>query len=215
MKVTEPGPPRRIYGFTPWGRPIFEDPTAEPKEPRMIGRHPFQPSQEYPMICGVCNKTMARHTYDESQEPTRPTVDTRPDTGTGDPIPWIRHRPTVDEYYLGIARAVAARAECSRRQVGAVIVRDQSIMSTGFNGAPPGEPSCLDGACPRALSGVAPGTGYASSGCVAVHAEANAIIRAGRERCLGATLYVTSECCDLCAPLVRAAGITRVVTPLG
>jgi dCMP deaminase len=160
----------------------------------MIGRHPFQPSQGYPRICSVCNKTMARHAYDESQDPTR---------------------PTVDEYYLGIARAVAARAECSRRQVGAVIVRDQSIMSTGFNGAPPGEPSCLDGACPRALSGVAPGTGYASSGCVAVHAEANAIIRAGRERCLGATLYVTSECCDLCAPLVRAAGITRVVTPLG
>ena len=120
-------------------------------------------------------------------------------------------RPTIDEYYLGIARAVAARGECSRRLVGAVLVRDESIVGTGFNGSPPGEPSCLDGACPRAQSTALPGSGYAESGCVAIHAETNAIIRAGRERCLGATLYVTSPCCDLCAPLVRAAGITRVV----
>lgn len=125
-------------------------------------------------------------------------------------------RPTIDEYYLGIAHAVAARAECSRRKVGAVLVRNETIVGTGFNGSPPGEPSCLDGACPRAASGpVKPGTGYAESGCVAIHAETNAIIRAGRERCLGATLYVTHECCDLCAPLVRASGITRVVTPMG
>lgn len=122
-------------------------------------------------------------------------------------------RPTVDEYYLGIAQAVAARGECTRRQVGAVIVRDQTIVGTGYNGAPPGEPSCLDGACPRAASGAEAGSGYAESGCVAIHAETNAIIRAGRERCLGATLYVTSPCCVLCAPLVRAAGIARVVTP--
>lgn len=122
-------------------------------------------------------------------------------------------RPTIDEYYLGIATAVAARAECTRRQVGAVIVNEMAIVATGFNGAPPGEPSCLDGACPRAHSDVSPGSGYAASGCVAIHAEANAIIRAGRERCLGATLYVTHEPCDLCAPLVRAAGIARVVTP--
>lgn len=122
-------------------------------------------------------------------------------------------RPTVDEYYLGIAAAVSARGECSRRRVGAVIVRDGSIMGTGFNGAPPGERSCLDGACPRAYKDVVGGIGYADSGCVVIHAEMNAIIRAGRERCLGATLYVTHECCELCAPLVRAAGITRVVTP--
>lgn len=124
-------------------------------------------------------------------------------------------RPSVDDYYLGIAAAVAARAECSRRQVGAVIVRDSTIVGTGFNGAPPGELSCLDGACPRAraFGAITPGTGYAASGCTAIHAESNAIIRAGRDRCLGATLYVTHECCDLCAPLVRAAGIARVVTP--
>lgn len=122
-------------------------------------------------------------------------------------------RPTVDEYYLGIAQAVSARAECTRRRIGAVIVKDGSIIGTGYNGAPPGEPSCLDGACPRARKDVVAGIGYAESGCVVIHAEANAIIRAGRERCLGATLYVTDTCCEMCAPLVRAAGIVRVVTP--
>lgn len=122
-------------------------------------------------------------------------------------------RPTIDEYYLGIAQAVSARAECVRRKIGAVIVKDDAIIGTGFNGAPPGERSCLDGACPRARKDVVAGIGYAETGCVAIHAEVNAIIRAGRERCLGATLYVTDTCCVLCAPIVRAAGIIRVVTP--
>lgn len=122
-------------------------------------------------------------------------------------------RPTVDEYYLGIAQAVAARGECTRRKVGAVIVLNDSVVGTGFNGAPPGEPSCLEGACPRARKDVVSGIGYAETGCVVIHAEVNAIIRAGRERCLGATLYVTDDCCEMCAPLVRAAGIARIVTP--
>lgn len=122
-------------------------------------------------------------------------------------------RPTVDEYYLGIATAVAARGECVRRKVGAVIVKNDAVVGTGFNGAPAGERSCLDGACPRAYRDVVSGIGYAASGCVVIHAEVNAIIRAGRERCLGATLYVTDEPCESCAPLVRAAGIARVVTP--
>jgi dCMP deaminase len=59
-------------------------------------------------------------------------------------------RPGWDEYFLGIARAVSARADCTRRQVGAVIVKDRRIVSTGYNGAPAGEPGCLSaGACPR------------------------------------------------------------------
>lgn len=120
-------------------------------------------------------------------------------------------RPDWREYYLGIARAVAARGECVRRQVGAVIVRDHTIISTGYNGAPAGEPSCLDGACPRGDSDATPGKGYASSGCVAIHAEANAIMRAGRERCQGATMYVTAPPCELCAPLIKAAGLYKVV----
>jgi dCMP deaminase len=122
-------------------------------------------------------------------------------------------RPDWDEYYLNIATAVACRGECVRRQVGAVIVRDYTILATGYNGAPPGEPSCVEGACPRAKSDVRPGVGYASSGCVAIHAELNAIIRAGRERCVGATIYINHEPCEMCSPLIRAAGIVRVVYP--
>lgn len=123
----------------------------------------------------------------------------------------MSERPDWDTYYLGIAEAVSKRGECIRRQVGAVIVREHSIVSTGYNGAPAGEVSCLDNGCPRAFSNARPGTGYAASGCRAIHAETNAIIRAGRERCIGATIYVTAQPCDLCAPLVAAAGITRVV----
>lgn len=120
-------------------------------------------------------------------------------------------RPSWDEYYLGIANAVAARGECSRRQVGAVIVKHHTIIATGYNGAPAGEPSCLDGACPRAFSQAKPGEGYAQSGCKAIHAETNAIIRAGRDRCLGATMYITTDPCELCRPLIIASGIARVI----
>ena len=125
------------------------------------------------------------------------------------------NRPGKHEYYLGVAQAVSLRAECTRRQIGAVIVNRDSIVGAGYNGAAPGQPSCLDGACPRARKDVVAGIGYAESGCVAIHAETNAIIRAGRERCIGATLYVTDECCESCLPLVRAAGIILIVTPVG
>lgn len=120
-------------------------------------------------------------------------------------------RPGWEAYYLGIAQAVAARAECVRRQVGAVIVKDRSIVATGFNGAPPGKPSCLDGNCPRAASTAVPGQDYAQSGCVVIHAEANALLRADWDRMQGATLYCTDEPCQLCLPLIEAAGIIRIV----
>ncbi|WP_460374136.1 deaminase [Staphylococcus aureus] len=61
------------------------------------------------------------------------------------------------------------------------------------------------------MSGALPGTGYAATGCTAIHAEANAIIRAGRARTVGATMYVTSEPCDLCSSLLDAAGIARTI----
>ena len=80
-------------------------------------------------------------------------------------------RPGWESYYLGIAHAVAARGECTRRQVGAVIVHHHSIIATGYNGAPPGWTSCLDGGCPRADSDATPGSGYADSKCVAIHAN--------------------------------------------
>lgn len=120
-------------------------------------------------------------------------------------------RPDWDTYYIGIARAVSLRGECSRRQVGAVIVKDHTIISTGYNGAPPGADSCLSGHCPRAKSNAKPGTDYAQTGCTAIHAETNAIMRAGLANCVGATIYVTEPPCVLCLPLIQAAGIVRTV----
>lgn len=127
-------------------------------------------------------------------------------------------RPGWDEYFLGICEAVAARADCSRRRVGAVIVdRYHRLVSTGYNGSYPGGPSCLAGECPRARSGVDPGTSYDTGpgACVALHAEGNAILYAGQLRATGCTLYVSDTPCDACWRHIKAVGIARVVTPNG
>jgi len=125
----------------------------------------------------------------------------------------LESRPGWDEYFLGIAEAVAARADCSRRKVGAVVVRENRIVATGYNGTSPGAPSCLAGACPRATSDVEPGSSYdtGAGACIATHAELNAILYAGIDGCKGSTLYVTSEPCLGCKRLIEAAGITRVL----
>lgn len=126
-------------------------------------------------------------------------------------------RPSVDEGYLLIAQAVAARADCTRRKVGAVVVQGDRIVATGYNGAPPGRPGCLSaGACPRGrltAEQVPPGSSYdtGAGACIAVHAEANALLRASWADLKGATLYVTDEPCDGCRRLIDATGIARVV----
>lgn len=151
-------------------------------------------------------------------------------------------RPGWDEYFLGIATAVSARADCTRSLVGAVITKDNQIIQPGYNGAPPGMPGCLSaGACPRGRhyaidnpveswrpvcacgepswpcpKQAEPGVSTYDEGptaCISVHAEANAIIRAGRDRCIGATIYVTRKPCDPCFRLILAAGIIRVIWP--
>lgn len=127
-------------------------------------------------------------------------------------------RPDWDEYFLGIARAVAARADCTRRQVGAVIVVNQRIIATGYNGAPAGQPGCLtDRACPRGRYGfdvVPPGGSYDEPGvseCIAIHAEANALLHADGNLTIGATIYCTDEPCAGCTKLIQGARISRVV----
>lgn len=130
-------------------------------------------------------------------------------------------RPSWDAYFTIIADAVALRADCSRRQVGAVIVSpDHRIVSTGYNGASAGEPGCLTGACPRGLlsySEVQEFTNYDSGPgkCISVHAEANALLYANRADTRGATIYITDPPCPTCAKLLAAAGITRTVYPGG
>jgi dCMP deaminase len=132
-------------------------------------------------------------------------------------------RPDWDTYYLDLALASAARADCTRRKVGAVVVdQDHRHLGTGYNGAPPKRPGCLTaGACPRgqmSISDVLPGSSYdtGSGSCIAVHAEINAILDSGgRRACKGATLYITDKPCDGCVRIIEAAGIARVVFPDG
>ena len=130
-------------------------------------------------------------------------------------------RPDWDEYFLGIAQAVAERADCTRRKVGAVVVRNHRIVSTGYNGAPAGHYGCLEGACPRGLrtlDELPSGTPYDAgpeSICIAVHAEANSIIYGDYDRMVHGVIYVTHEPCAGCLKLIMGAGIMRVIMPAG
>lgn len=120
-------------------------------------------------------------------------------------------RPDWDTYFLTIARVVAARGDCTRARHGAVIVRDNRVIATGYNGTAPGSPlSCLAGDCPRAQSAV-PHLTPDYSNCISSHAEHNAIAFARYEEMRGATLYLTGPPCDSCTKLICAAGIARIV----
>lgn len=114
-----------------------------------------------------------------------------------------------DRYFLNIARETARRSNCLRRQYGAVIVRKRRIRSTGYNGPPAGHPHCDEGACPRARSEAVSGWGH--DNCIAIHAEANAILYCSPEERDGATLYITGVPCFSCAKLVANSGIAEVV----
>jgi len=120
-------------------------------------------------------------------------------------------RPNWDEYFLALANAVAIRGDCRRDQVGAVIVSpDHRQVAAGYNGPPAGGPSCLAGACPRCLKPLEElphGSGYEE--CICIHAEMNAVIYAGRDRCLGGTIYISRKPCFMCTLIIRAAGIHR------
>lgn len=126
-----------------------------------------------------------------------------------------------DEYYIGIAEKVLERSTCLRRKYGAVLVKDDEIVATGYNGSARGELNCCDtGYCEREEKGVAKGERYEL--CVAIHAEDNAITSAGRYRANGATLYIVgkntsdnslaSPCpCMMCRRKIINAGVKRVV----
>ena len=125
-------------------------------------------------------------------------------------------------YYLDIAQTVSERSTCLRRRFGAIIVKNDSIISTGYNGAPRGRRNCSDlGTCMRDKLNIPRGERYEL--CRSVHAEANAIIAAARENMLGADLYMTctdpktgeimgGTCsCMMCKRMVINAGIARVI----
>ncbi len=120
-------------------------------------------------------------------------------------------RPTLDEYFMEIAKVVAKRSTCLRQKVGAVIVKDKRILATGYNGAPSGLPHCLDIGCLREQLNVP--SGERQELCRGVHAEQNAIIQAAKFGISveGATLYTTHCPCITCAKIIINAGIKKVV----
>ncbi len=120
-------------------------------------------------------------------------------------------RPSWDDYFMEIAHVAAKRSTCLRRQVGAVIVRENRILATGYNGAPKGVPHCLDTGCRREELKIPSGQRHEL--CTAVHAEQNAIIQAAVHGVSidGATMYTTTQPCVLCAKMIINAGIKRIV----
>lgn len=126
-------------------------------------------------------------------------------------------RPEWREYFLDLAFAVSARADCSRSAVGAVLVKDRRVRATGYNGSPAGGPSCLAGECPRGLSDVEPGSSYDTGvgACIALHAEQNVLLYASRDDCEGGTLYVTREPCAGCWRMIGGSGVRAVFWPEG
>jgi len=123
----------------------------------------------------------------------------------------MTERPSLDEYFLEIAFVVGKRATCLRKNVGAVIVKDKRILSTGYNGAPSGMNHCLEIGCIRDLEKIPSGTRQEK--CRAVHAEQNAIIQAAIHgvSIAGATIYCTHQPCILCAKMLINSNIKRVV----
>ena len=113
--------------------------------------------------------------------------------------------------FMEMTELVATWSSCVRRQVGAIIVRDKRIMTTGYNGAPAGVKTCVEkGECLRIKLGIPSGT-HAET-CFATHAEQNAIIQAGQDRCIGATMYIWGHnfICILCKRFIVQAGIKDV-----
>ena len=131
-------------------------------------------------------------------------------------------RTDKHNYYLNMADTALQRATCLRRKFGAVIIKNDTIVSTGYCGAPRGRKNCSDlGYCERERQNVPRGERYEL--CRSVHAEQNAIIAAGRDKTIGATLYLVgrdaktnelvpnTDCCSMCKRVVINAGIEKVV----
>ncbi|MEW5937474.1 MAG: cytidine/deoxycytidylate deaminase family protein [Candidatus Thermoplasmatota archaeon] len=120
-------------------------------------------------------------------------------------------RPSIDEYFMRMAELVSTRATCLRRAVGAVIVMEKRVLSTGYNGAPRGMRHCAETGCLREQLKVPPGERHEL--CRGVHAEQNAIIQAALfgVSIRGSKMYVTDHPCSVCAKMIVNAGIEEVI----
>jgi len=133
-----------------------------------------------------------------------------------------QNRPSWDEYFLEIAKVAASRSTCFRNKVGAVIVRDKVIVSTGYNGAPRHQPNCGEsGYCYREKHGIKSGTQLENCRAVGSHAEMNAIVLAARNgnATADATIFIHGhvKICHMCKAAIANAGIKRALlrTPDG
>lgn len=121
-------------------------------------------------------------------------------------------RPGMDEYFMRIAMTVRLRADCTGSRVGALIVKDRRIVSTGYNGTPEGMPNCSEGGCERCANRDQYPSGVGYDLCICVHAEQNAILAAARFGIAveGGTLYTTMKPCFGCAKEMLQARIETV-----
>ncbi|MCP4713787.1 MAG: dCMP deaminase family protein [Deltaproteobacteria bacterium] len=130
-------------------------------------------------------------------------------------MPEQEHRPEWTEYFMDIARLVSRRATCTRRKVGAVLVKDTRLLASGYNGAPAGLEHCAARGCLRRKLNVPSGQRHEL--CRGLHAEQNAIIQAAYHgiSIAGATLYCTTQPCSICMKMLINAGIARIVCEEG
>ncbi len=121
------------------------------------------------------------------------------------------NRASWDEYFLSFARLAASRSTCLRRKVGAIIVKDKHIISTGYNGAPKGVRHCIETGCLRERLGIPSGQRHEL--CRGLHAEQNAIIQAALHGISteDGIIYCTNQPCVICAKMIINAGIKKVI----
>jgi len=125
------------------------------------------------------------------------------------------NRPSNDQYFMSMAHLVSSRSTCVRRNVGAVIVKDKHILSTGYNGSPKGTRHCEDLGCIREQMNIPSGTRHEL--CRGVHAEQNAVAQAAYfgVSVNGATIYTTTFPCSMCAKILINSGIIEIVYDSG
>ncbi len=125
----------------------------------------------------------------------------------------MSRKPDWPSYFMSIALAVRARADCTGNRVGAILVKDRFIIATGYNGTPTGAPNCSEGGCERCAHPERYPSGQAYDLCICVHAEANALLMAARVgiSTQGSTLYSTMRPCFGCSKELLQAGVLGVV----
>jgi dCMP deaminase len=121
----------------------------------------------------------------------------------------ICERPEWEDYFMDNAEKISNRSNCIKQKVGALIAKENKIVSSGYNGTARKLRNCYEGGCKRCLSEAK--QGESMDGCLCIHAEQNAILYVGKKKCEGSTLYTTCFPCEKCAIIIVQSGIKEVV----